>query len=231
MQVMTSVPAVPMRALRLSLVLLTMATCTIACSTDGGPPTVIVSNEIIASVATAALGDDAAIQIRPDAADPVDAGLLDQLAPIPFGEGPQWLGTPPPSATAPGIGSPDPSFWLDPDRLTQAARWIAARVDLDAAAQQRTDERLATWRETMLIADEQVQGELLDLPPERRIVRTNSSHLGYFAQRYGLQIAPGPDPGPLGDLDLGGLGLSGSSTATLDGLIVELGRRLASSQG
>jgi ABC-type Zn uptake system ZnuABC Zn-binding protein ZnuA len=218
---------VPVRASRLSVAAVAFVVCTFGCTDDDRPPTVVASNDIVAAVATAVLGEDAAVEVQPGAADSVDAMLLDQLAPIPFGEGAQWLGPPPPSGDAPAIGTPDPAFWLDPDRVVQAARSIAQNAELDETARQRTDERLAALRETMRRADEEVQGLLLDLPPERRVVLTDNIRLGYLAERYGLQIGPTEGAGPLRDLDLDHLGPPGSPTATLDGLIVEVARRVA----
>jgi ABC-type Zn uptake system ZnuABC Zn-binding protein ZnuA len=216
---------VPVRATSIAAIL-ALAAGLLGCNRSHSPPTLVVSSDVNAAIAVAAFGDDARVEVQnePQNGD----RLLAQLAPIPFGEGPQWLAPPEPTGDAPYTGQDDPSFWLDPDRVVQAARSIALSAELDEAAQQRTDERLAALRETMMRADEQVQALLLGLTENQRVVATDSIRLGYFAERYGLQILPVDGAGVLGDLDLDHLGPPGSPTATLDGLIVEVARRVAS---
>lgn len=200
----------------------------LGCNRNHPAPTLDVSSDIEAAIAVAALGDDARIEVHDD---PQSGQFVDaELAPIPYGEGAQWL-APPSRGGPPYVGGADPAIWLDTDRVVEAGRQLAHRVPLDGAAQQRTEERIAALRETMMRADERAQALLLDLPPERRIISTNSIRLGYFAQRYGLQILPIEGAGPLGNLDVDRLGPPGSPTATLDGLIVEVARRVASTQG
>lgn len=158
--------------------------------------------------------------------------LLDDLAPEPYGEGPAY--DPGPAPTGPGtpaLGAPDPSFWMDPDRATQAARSVAAALDqlspgdaiLTAVNVERVERDLAA-------ADEAVQAALGPLPDTARLIVTDDPHLGYFAQRYGLSIsAPGVGrPPPTGAvLYTSGLGPVGSGAETLPGLLVVDAQNLA----
>jgi ABC-type Zn uptake system ZnuABC Zn-binding protein ZnuA len=209
-----------------------------ACTGDDGadepspvpPPRVVVGTDIVGAVATAALGEDAVVEVVPGD-DALDRALLEQLAPIPFGESPAWAAPPAPSPDRPALGSPDPAFWLDPDRVTQAARLLADGVDLSPDARLRTDARIEELAETMRVADERAQAMLITLPPARLQVATANVRLGYHAERYGLVIVPTDgdlgDADPLAGLDVDRLGPPGTPTDTLDGLLVEVARRIA----
>lgn len=204
-----------------------VALVTSACSSDRAEPTLQVSSDLTAAIATAALGDDATVTIQPGGPI-VDDALLGELAPMPFGQVPPWTTTPPPNPGGPALGAPDPAVWLDPDRVVQAARTLAARVELDDDARQRTEARIEALHDTMRRADEQVQALVLARTPGL-VVGTGNVRLGYFAERYGLQIQPLGDPAaadPLAGLDLDHLGPEGTPTATLDAMLVEVARRV-----
>jgi ABC-type Zn uptake system ZnuABC Zn-binding protein ZnuA len=231
------VPTVPGRLRRLlaPTVLAVAALCS-ACTTDSDSPTdaadttierprVVVGREIVGAIAEAALGDDAIVDVEPGN-DAIDRAVLAALAPIPFGEGPAWASPPAGGADVPALGDPDPAFWLDPDRVTQAARLIAADVELSPDARARTDVRLDELADAMRHADEQVQAMFAAFAPERWPVATANIRLGYFAERYGLVIVPADGSDPLSGLDVDRLGAAGSPTGTLDGLLVEVGRRI-----
>ncbi|WP_334142273.1 metal ABC transporter substrate-binding protein [Rhabdothermincola sp.] len=156
--------------------------------------------------------------------------LLEDLAPEPYGRTPAYEPGPAPTGPdAPEIGAPDPSFWMDPDRAAQAARSIAAALDvrspelavLTAVNVDRLEHDLAA-------ADEAVQGALAPLAGGSTLV-TDDPHLGYFANRYGLSIAaPGEGRQPT-DVVLyaAALGPPGSGADTLPGLLVVDARNLA----
>lgn len=199
-------------------------------------PRLEVSGAITAAIAFAALGDDVDVITVGD--EPVfDDAILGQLAPIPFGQGAQWTASPTASPDSPALGAPDPAVWLDPDRVVQAARLLADRVRLGDDARERTNLRIDELRDSMRDADEQVQALVAALPTEHQTIPTASIRLGYLTERYGLRISPpaaaramsGPDP--LAGLDTDRLGPAGSPTATLDGLIVEVARRVSSTLG
>ena len=149
------------------LLVLTAAAC-------GGDrkPRLEVTGAMTAAIASAALGDDVDVVMVAD--EPaLDDSILGQLAPIPFGDGPQWAAPPPALPGAPARGASDPAVWLDPDRVVQAARLLADRAPLDGDARQRTDARIDRLRDSMRHADEQVQALLADLPRERSVIPTS----------------------------------------------------------
>jgi hypothetical protein len=201
-----------------------------SCGGTTRPPTLTVSSDLTAAVATAALGADATVVVEPDGPI-VDADLLAELAPMPYGTVPPWTSTPPTQPPGVAPGSPDPAVWLDPDRLVQTARLLAARVDLDEEARARSDDRIGALSDTMRRADEQVQ-DLVLTRPAGLVVPTRNVRLAYFAERYGFAIQPITDASvldPLDGLDLDHLGVAGSPTSTFDGMLVELARRALSS--
>lgn len=122
--------------------------------------------------------------------------LGEQLSPIPF---------------AGDTDSPDPHFWMDPDRMASSARLVAE--ELAAATDLPEDELLANataYGEEIALADEAIQEALFSVPEQRRTLVTNHEAFGYFAERYGYEIVgtviPGgstqaePSAGELADL-------------------------------
>lgn len=196
-----------------------------------------------AAIAAAALGADATIDVLPHDTRFDDTGfddtgfddtVLADLAPIPFGEGAQWVTPIVATVGSPAVGAPDPAIWLDPDRVVQAARLLAARVELSDEARRRVDSRIDALRSSMNAADEQVQAIRATLPADAPTVATADPRLGYFAQRYGFRIQQIDTAGardPLEGLDTDRLGPTGTATATLDGLLVEVARRVAGAVG
>ncbi len=218
-----------------------------ACGGDS-KPRLEVSGAMTAAIAAAALGSDATVDLRPDNTGFDDTGfddtgfddtgfddtVLADLAPIPFGEGTQWVTPILATAGSPAVGAPDPAIWLDPDRVVQAAGLLAARVELSEEARRRVDSRIDTLRSSMNAADEQVQSIRATLPAEPPTVVTANPRLGYFAERYGFRVQQADTAGARDDLeglDTDRLGPTGSATASLDGLIVEVARRVAAGVG
>jgi len=115
------------------------------------------------------------------------------LNPIPLG------GTelaPVPSAGA-SAGAADPRVWLDPDRMSRAARLVAdAAIRLPGVDAAEVTARLTAYQAQIAHADEQIQGFVAEVPPAGRYVVTASDSMGYFADRYGFTIAGVLQPGP-----------------------------------
>ena len=127
-------------------------------------------------------------------------------------------------------GTPDPHVWLDPDRFTTLAREVARVL----AAASGTDP--GTWSEAaeaygahLALADEQVQATLAPLTPDQHHLLQPDDRLGYFADRYGLELEPLP-PNVDADvlvIDVDRLGPAGSDTGTVAGLLTSIAGRIA----
>ncbi len=83
----------------------------------------------------------------------------------------------------------DPHFWFDPVRVQLAVTQIAERLaalDPDGAEQYRANasaynaqlDELHAW----------IQGQVAQVPPERRLLVTSHETLGYFSERYGFEV-------------------------------------------
>lgn len=119
---------------------------------------------------------------RRDGTRVLEIGL--QLNPIPIGGSETGARSLPAGDTAP----PDPHVWMDPDRMTHAARLVAdelAAIGIDRAA---LDRNVDAFTESVARADEQVQASLARVPDDRRALVTQHDALGYFADRYGFPI-------------------------------------------
>ncbi len=88
-------------------------------------------------------------------------------------------------------GMLDPHFWQDPVRMAHAVDLIAGAVveaipgvDGEALATRAT-EYAAELRQL----DSELSAEFSAIPAERRVIVTNHDALGYFADRYGLDVA------------------------------------------
>jgi zinc/manganese transport system substrate-binding protein len=107
----------------------------------------------------------------------------------------------------------DPHFWLDPSRVAEAARLIAAEL---TEVVPETD-----WMaraEAYAAALDDTDREIIDLlaPVEDRRLVTNHESMGYFALRYGFEIIATVIPG--------GSTLSQPSSAELAELVALLER-------
>jgi ABC-type Zn uptake system ZnuABC Zn-binding protein ZnuA len=83
----------------------------------------------------------------------------------------------------------DPHVWMDPTRVVVWVENIAqalGRLDPGHAAdyQAKADDYI----EHLLALDEWIQAQIDDLPSERRVLVTDHDNLGYFADRYGLEL-------------------------------------------
>ena len=83
----------------------------------------------------------------------------------------------------------DPHVWFDPHRVSEAlpglARVLTTEVGLDAAA---IDACLASYRVELEAVDVEIAIKVEQLPAESRKLVTNHEALGYFADRYGLEV-------------------------------------------
>jgi len=94
----------------------------------------------------------------------------------------------------------DPHVWFDPTKAAQMSANIAA--GLSAADPDGTDAynaRLAAYQQNLATLDQEIAQRIALIPADRRNIVTNHDALGYFADRYGLNIVgtviPGVSPG------------------------------------
>lgn len=90
---------------------------------------------------------------------------------------------------ADGHGSLDPHFWFDPLRVKQAVDQIAAQlsaIDPDGSDLYRANSDAYSRELDFLHA--WIQGEVMKVPEERRLLVTSHDNLQYFAQRYGFEV-------------------------------------------
>jgi len=96
----------------------------------------------------------------------------------------------PPGTTAPNGAAPlDPHVWLDADRMTQLAHIVGDTVaPLPGVDRSEVSRRIDSYAVELAKADEVVQSALLPLPDGQRALATDRNQLGYFAERYGLNV-------------------------------------------
>ncbi len=102
----------------------------------------------------------------------------------------------------------DPHFFTDPARMAVAADGLADCI-VEAIPSVDTDASDA-YIDELLALDSEVEERLAEIPPDRRVLITNHEVFGYFADRYGFEVAgaiiPGgstlsaANPGQLADL-------------------------------
>lgn len=100
----------------------------------------------------------------------------DHIDPIRFSEGD-------------GVGTPDPHFWTDPQRMVAAVDVIEEAVgdidgiDRDAVARNAESYRMKLWE-----LDTSMRRGFDTIPVEGRKLVTNHHVLGYLAQRFGFTV-------------------------------------------
>ncbi|HEX6286993.1 MAG TPA: metal ABC transporter substrate-binding protein [Acidimicrobiia bacterium] len=107
----------------------------------------------------------------------------------------------------------DPHVWLDPQRVSTAADFIAQRlaeIEPSVDWQARANEYVAELEQT----DSQIATTLAAVPDSDRKLVTNHDALGYFADRYGFEV--------IGVVIPGGSTLSDPSSAALAALVAEI---------
>ena len=114
-----------------------------------------------------------------------------------------------------GGGNEDPHVSLDPVRMADAARFIAVEL---AAIDPGIDwmSRAESYGDELAAVDERVEAILAVIPRESRKLVTNHDVLGYFAERYGLEV--------VGVVIPGGSTLAAPSSAGLAALVAEIER-------
>jgi zinc/manganese transport system substrate-binding protein len=196
-----------------------------ACGEETGEdnrPLVVATTTILGDIAVNLVGDDARLEVlMPRGADPHDyepssrqvallaeadlvvvnglgleEGLGDVIDGI-LGDGVRVLevaGMLDPLPFAGGDQDFDPHFWFDPLRVAEAGRLIAgvlAEIDSSVDWSERADR----YAVEITSANERIAAILAAVPDERRLLVTNHDALGYFADRYGFEIAGVVIPG------------------------------------
>lgn len=93
---------------------------------------------------------------------------------------------------------PDPHFWLDPTRVTRAAREITETFD--AASPDPVTGHVSypvnwyfnNWKvyiQRLADLDFWIRRQLVEVPTERRVLPASLDSLQYFAEQYGFEIA------------------------------------------
>lgn len=129
-------------------------------------------------------------------------------------------------------GTPDPHVWLDPDRFTTLAREVAqVMADRSGTDPSPWSAAAEAYGAQLALADEQVQATLAPLAPDQHELLQSDDRLGYFADRYGIELQPLP-PNLDADvlvIEVDRLGPVGSGTGTVAGLLTSIAARIAAS--
>jgi zinc/manganese transport system substrate-binding protein len=89
----------------------------------------------------------------------------------------------------------DPHVWFDPIRVVGALDHVAEQMVEAGLDRESVTICLADYRDRLIAADIEI-ARLIDLiPPERRLLITNHDALGYFADRYNLEVVGTVIPG------------------------------------
>jgi ABC-type Zn uptake system ZnuABC Zn-binding protein ZnuA len=92
-------------------------------------------------------------------------------------------------------GSLDPHVWMDPSRVAAALPALAdalAEADPDHAEGYRA--RAESYAAELRELDAEIQRQLGSIPPQNRKLVTSHDAMGYFADRYGLEVLATPFP-------------------------------------
>jgi zinc/manganese transport system substrate-binding protein len=88
----------------------------------------------------------------------------------------------------------DPHVWLDPIRMGRAAHLVAEQlVTIDGSV--NWSAAAGIYEDQLEEADAEIEALLSSIPDDRRILVTNHDSLGYFAERYGLEVVGTVIPG------------------------------------
>lgn len=86
-------------------------------------------------------------------------------------------------------GESDPHFWLDPNNVLRYVENIRTGLSqADPAHAAAYAANADTYSDRLKELDRWVRQQVETIPPERRLLVTNHESLGYFADRYGLQV-------------------------------------------
>jgi ABC-type Zn uptake system ZnuABC Zn-binding protein ZnuA len=92
-------------------------------------------------------------------------------------------------------GSLDPHVWMDPSRVAAALPALAdalAEADPDHADGYRS--RAESYAAELRALDAEIEQAVAQIPPQNRKLVTSHDAMGYFADRYGLEVLATPFP-------------------------------------
>lgn len=148
---------------------------------------------------------DALESAESDGARVVEVAPL--LDPLPFGEDEHETATCTPEIPEAGVedhdhdhGSCDPHVWMDPIRMAEAARLVAAELEELSPGGSWAD-RATSYAAELTEANNQIVEMLAAVPDDGRVMVTNHEAFGYFAELYDFEIVGVVIPGgsTLGD--------------------------------
>ena len=91
--------------------------------------------------------------------------------------------------TIEGHGEVDPHWWQDPRNVVLAvARIRDALIEADPAGRAGYERRAAAYTRKLRRLDADVERCIERVPPDKRKIVTTHDALGYFADRYGVQV-------------------------------------------
>ncbi len=86
-------------------------------------------------------------------------------------------------------GAVDPHMWLDPNNMIVYVQNIRdALIQLDPAGEAVYKSNADSYITQLKALDKWIQGQVAQIPPEKRLLITNHESLGYFAKRYGFNV-------------------------------------------
>jgi zinc/manganese transport system substrate-binding protein len=192
--------------------------------TSGGSQKIAATTGILADITEQVAGPDAeVVQIIPDASSPHDFQLsakdrqtieeslllvhngagLEQGIPTADFDVDQFaladhVGTLRPFAAVDEgeeSGGDDPHVWMDPTKVAQALPALAgALADADPDHAKGYRRRAQAYAASLGALDGQIKQTLAVVPPADRKLVTSHDALGYFADRYGFEVAATPFP-------------------------------------
>ncbi len=87
-------------------------------------------------------------------------------------------------------GDTDPHFWLNPENVIQYVNNIRdALIEMDPANDSDYRHNAQTYIDQLTELDQWILDAVAQIPAKNKILVTNHESLGYFADRYGFQIA------------------------------------------
>jgi ABC-type Zn uptake system ZnuABC Zn-binding protein ZnuA len=188
-----------------------------ACGDDAGRdgPVVAASTGILADIAANVGGDDVeVVQVIPDSASPHDfepsaqerqslaeadlivlngAGLD---ASLPVEDTPAWaLSEHTPNLLELDGEGVDPHAWMDPSRVAASLPALAEALgEIDPAHRRDFQRRAEDYADRLTQLDREIGSALDEIPAADRELVTSHDALGYFADRYGLEVVATPFP-------------------------------------
>ena len=200
-----------------------------ACGGDNGAgegegPRVVATTGILADITANVAGPDVPVeQLIPDGASPHDFQLsaedrqgleeadlvvangagLEAGIPLADVDTPTWELTANAGELLPSGEGTDPHVWMDPVRVAGALPSLAAALgEADQSGAAAFDERAGEYAKGLGALDREIGEALRSVPKSDRELVTSHDALGYFADRYGLEViasafsASGPEAEP-----------------------------------